>query len=514
MPPPPDSPPPIPPPVPVETHPNRTSSLKPPSHLRTLPDPTRLAPEDAYLSSAHLRGRAATASYDDSLRALSSNAAGLRPPPAFSDADRKEARKRRGASRRRRRKGAWKKLLWVKQSYPDNYTDTETFLDHLQRNPRVRPYDFWPLVADSTVIVQHVCSVAIFVCCFVGIVKGRVSPVSVVCWGSVGTAVGWILWDSWVWREHHAETSRNAERATEGDDGSSSSSVSSSVHPSSSGPGPLSGPRPSPGQGHGQVHGLGLTMAPNESGELLRRRSTGFGGDTYGLADPGASLSQANGAPGGGGVHPGYLAQENDETAVFSSRNRQRLSTVKSAFLIYFSLLGLSPILKSLTKSTASDSIWAMSCWLLIMNIFSFDYGSGEGAGATKFPASLSTNAAVMASTVLASRLPSTTHVFSLMLFSIEVFGLFPIFRRQLRHFSWTGHVLLTLALVMVAGGAVGMTLRGGWTAAVVGSILGSILTAFAMGGCSWWLISLQKYKNVVTGPWDPARPIIRRQWD
>jgi phosphatidylinositol glycan class C protein len=149
------------------------------------------------------------------------------------------------------------------------------------------------------------------------------------------------------------------------------------------------------------------------------------------------------------------------------------------------------------------------------MNIFSFDYGSGEGAGATtKFPASLSTNAAVMASTVLASRLPSTTHVFSLMLFSMEVFGLFPIFRRQLRQKSWTGHVLLTLALVIVAGGAVGVTLSGGWAAAIIGSVLGSILTAFVMGGCSWWLISLQKYKNVVIGPWDPARPIIRRHWN
>lgn len=197
-----------------------------------------------------------------------------------------------------------------------------------------------------------------------------------------------------------------------------------------------------------------------------------------------------------------------------SPRNRRRLSTVKSAFLIYFALLGLSPILKSLTKSTASDSIWAMSCWLLFMNIFSFDYGSGEGAGATKFPASLSTNAAVMASTVLASRLPSTTHVFSLMLFSIEVFGLFPIFRRQLRHISWTGHVALTLTLVIVAGAAVGITMRGGWASAVLGSILGSLLTALTMGGCSWWLLSLQKYKNVVIGPWDPARPIIRRHWD
>ncbi|RAH84758.1 phosphatidylinositol N-acetylglucosaminyltransferase [Aspergillus japonicus CBS 114.51] len=393
-----DSPPPVPPPVPVDTHPNRSVGLK---EQRALPDPTRLAPEDAYYTSSLPRARPTSAHFDDSMRVLNPNAvAALRSPPAVPGAGggRKEVQKLRGSSRRRRRKGAWKKLLWVKQSYPDNYTDTETFLDHLQRNPRVRPYDFWPLVADSTVIVQHVCSVAIFVCCFVGIVQGRVSPVSVVCWGSVGTALGWIFWDSWILREH--------------------------------------------------------------------------------------------------------------------VESAQRLSTVKSAFLIYFSLLALSPILKSLTKSTASDSIWAMSCWLLIMNIFSFDYGSGEGAGATKFPASLSTNAAVMASTVLASRLPSTTHVFSLMLFSMEVFGLFPIFRRQLRHVSWTGHILLTLALVLVAGGAVGITLRGGWAAFVVGSILGSILTALTMGGCSWWLISLQKYKNVVTGPWDPARPIIRRHWD
>ncbi|PYH68852.1 phosphatidylinositol N-acetylglucosaminyltransferase [Aspergillus vadensis CBS 113365] len=501
----PDSPPPVPPPVPVETHPNRTVGVKPTAAQRALPDPNRLAPEDAYYTSSVPRARPTQTGYDDSLRVLNGNSgtaasvAALRPPPAVPGVG---SRKVRGTSRRRRRKGAWKKLLWVKQSYPDNYTDTETFLDHLQRNPRVRPYDFWPLVADSTVIVQHVSSVAIFVCCFVGIVQGRVSPVSVVCWGSVGTALGWIFWDSWILREH-VENAQVAERSLEGDDGSSSSSMTSSVNPSGTS-------SRANGQKENQVHGLGLNMSQGESSELLRRHSTGYVSDAYGAQEPASPTpGPANGALGGGSG-----SQEPDYLSMFSSRNRQRLSTVKSAFLIYFALLGLSPILKSLTKSTASDSIWAMSCWLLIMNIFSFDYGSGEGAGATKFPASLSTNAAVMASTVLASRLPSTTHVFSLMLFSIEVFGLFPIFRRQLRHVSWTGHVLLTLALVGVAGGAVGITLRGGWMAAVVGSILGSILTALAMGGCSWWLISLQKYKNVVTGPWDPARPIIRRHWD
>ncbi|KAL4906811.1 hypothetical protein BDW74DRAFT_166946 [Aspergillus multicolor] len=506
----PDSPPPpVPPPVPVETHPNRTGGPKPPSgEHRALPDPTRLAPEDAYYSPSLLRSRPGSSNYEDPIRPLDGTAAtaasvaALRPPPAVPGAvARKDNRKLRTGARKKR-KGAWKKLLWVKQSYPDNYTDTETFLDHLQRNPRVRPYDFWPLVADSTVIVQHVCSVAIFVCCFVGIVQGRVSPVSVVCWGSVGTAFGWILWDWWAFTEH-AENRRAPEHAVDGDDGSSSSSTTSSVNPIN---------QRGSGQKENQVHGLGLSMAQNEPGPL-RRQSTGLSADFFTAQDPG---SPPPGSPSAGYTN-GNSTQPQPQSwqpQSFLSRNRQRLSTVKSAFLIYFSLLGLSPILKSLTKSTASDSIWAMSCWLLIMNIFSFDYGSGEGAGATKFPASLSTNAAVMASTVLASRLPSTTHVFSLMLFSIEVFGLFPIFRRQLRHISWTGHIFLTLALVMLAGGAVGITLRGGWMGAIVGSFLGSILTALTMGGCSWWLISLQKYKNVVSGPWDPARPIIRRHWD
>lgn len=348
-------------------------------------------------------------------------------------------------------------------------------------------------------IVQHVCSVVIFVCCFAGIVQDRVSPVSIVCWGSVGTAMGWILWDNWIWKEQ-TELSQTVNGAL-GDDGSSSSSMASAVNPSTTEPQPN-------GTKSSAVHGLGLTISGSESKDQLSSENLEVNGHLNGTADP---KSHPEESTTGSGI---AIGNPDPQPSLFSSRNQQRLATVKSAFLIYFSLLGLSPILKSLTKSTASDSIWAMSCWLLIMNIFSFDYGSGEGAGATKFPASLSTNAAVMASTVLASRLPSTTHVFSLMLFSMEVFGLFPIFRRQLRQKSWTGHVLLTLGLVIIAGGAVGVTLGSGWASAIIGSVLGSILTAFAMGGCSWWLISLQKYKNVVIGPWDPARPIIRRHWN
>lgn len=132
-----------------------------------------------------------------------------------------------------------------------------------------------------------------------------------------------------------------------------------------------------------------------------------------------------------------------------------------------------------------------------------------------RLPASISTNSAMMASAVLASRLPSTTHVFSLTLFSIEVYGLFPIFRRQLRARSSSGHLVLTISLVVLAWGGLFVTLTGGGRASfVAGAVLGSMFTFLCMGVCSWWLIGLQKYKNEIHGPWDPARPIIRRHWD
>lgn len=111
---------PIPPPIPVETHPNRAPGSRPPEHDR-IPDPDRLAPEDAYFATSLSRARSAPANYEESLRSLNGDGAGvatLRPPRGTLGADltRKDVRKLGAAGPRRRRKGAWKKLLWVKQS--------------------------------------------------------------------------------------------------------------------------------------------------------------------------------------------------------------------------------------------------------------------------------------------------------------------------------------------------------------------------------------------------------------
>ncbi|KAI9742049.1 MAG: hypothetical protein M1834_000439 [Cirrosporium novae-zelandiae] len=481
--------------------------VRPPLQHGTYPDPTRLAPEDALDAHSPPR-RTRTIEPLDTSRTdhshLQNGAGGLRVPSTSRG-------RKSGRSASRRRRAVWKKLLWVKQSYPDNYTDEETFLDHLQRNPRIQPYDFWPLVADSTVIVQHICSVAIFVSCFVGIYQERISPVSVVGWSNVATVLGWMIWDNWVSQEEKREERRRASVAfAENEDGLSTSSSNSNDNTLSKDP--------------AQANGLGLSLStPNfaTASRLSHSHSTSA-----------ASLysNSSFNSPTDHNLPP--IAYP--PASQLSSRTQQRLATAKSAVLIYSALLMLSPILKSLTRSTSSDSIWAMSTWLISINVFCFDYGGSNPPPSSsspyaqnldnirnkntgQFPASLSTNAALMASTVLASRLPSTTHVFSLTLFSIEVFGLFPVFRRHLRWRSWTLHLLLTILLILCAGGALGMVIAGpesGWKAALLGMVIGGLGTSLAMGGCSWWLIGLQKYKNVVIGPWDPARPVIRRKWD
>lgn len=307
------------------------------SRLAQVLDPSRLAPEDAiYAQSPPRRGRPPSP--------LGLGANGLKPRGGEA---RRKRNKERGRSSSRRRKGGWKKLLWVKQSYPDNYTDEYTFLDHLQRNPRLQPYEFWRLVADSTVIVQHVCSVIIFICCFTGIFQERVSPVTVVGWSSACTVLGWILWDFWVGLEERAQ--RMAEEAEasypEGEDGSSVSSATSASVPSK------------------DRDALGL---PYTNGSIAH-------------ASPGASAGV--GHPTGASTFASYshVPPYGDQASSLSPRNQQRIATVKSAILIYCALLGLSPILKSLTKSTTSDSIWAISAWLMGINVAFFDYGGGVG---------------------------------------------------------------------------------------------------------------------------------------
>ncbi|SCV03103.1 LAME_0H07734g1_1 [Lachancea meyersii CBS 8951] len=97
--------------------------------------------------------------------------------------------------------------------------------------------------------------------------------------------------------------------------------------------------------------------------------------------------------------------------------------SLKSPLIIIFSMLVLSPVLKSLSRTTSSDSIWTISCWLTLFYVASVSLQSQS---------IVSTNLLVANVAVLASRLSSTTDVFCFLLICIELNVLLPYFERSL----------------------------------------------------------------------------------
>lgn len=91
------------------------------------------------------------------------------------------------------------------------------------------------------------------------------------------------------------------------------------------------------------------------------------------------------------------------------------LLNTKSIIILVFSMLTLSPVLKSLSKTTASDSIWTLSFWLTLTYISSLSNGK------EKKTSNVSTNLLVAITSILASRLSTTNHVFCFLLICIQI---------------------------------------------------------------------------------------------
>ncbi|XP_010262785.1 PREDICTED: putative phosphatidylinositol N-acetylglucosaminyltransferase subunit C [Nelumbo nucifera] len=164
----------------------------------------------------------------------------------------------------------------------------------------------------------------------------------------------------------------------------------------------------------------------------------------------------------------------------------------------------LAPIYHTLTRSISSDSIWALTVSLLMVHLFLHDYSGStiRPPGALKNPtltSNISLNASIVASVLIASRLPSRLHVFAIMLFSLQVFLFAPLVMYCIKKYSFGLHLcfsslLMTVTLVLV------FTLHRPLFALLLG------LLVFVTVVCPFWLIRLQEYKFEINGPWDEAK--------
>ncbi|GAA5820138.1 hypothetical protein JCM3770_005387 [Rhodotorula araucariae] len=176
----------------------------------------------------------------------------------------------------------------------------------------------------------------------------------------------------------------------------------------------------------------------------------------------------------------------------------------------------LSPALKTLTRTTTSDSIWALSGSLFAVNAFLGDYraipltasfrwsapSAYEGmARRAPLPSTISLTAALSGSTVLASRLDSNSAVFSLLLFATLWFGPFPLLRSSL---PLRPTLALTTGLAAAALVALRSTGTRGATPFAALTLFGTSVVAPLVRG---WLVI--RYKDRLSGPWDAAVPKV-----
>ncbi|EPQ31341.1 uncharacterized protein PFL1_01525 [Pseudozyma flocculosa PF-1] len=355
----------------------------------------------------------------------------------------------------------WQKVLWRPQPYPDNYV-APSFLDQLRTNTSIRLPTLVELVLSSLPISQQFLTTMLFVSAFIHLYSGLVTAPSLLV---VSLSASMLAWTTVRVRDRVESSLQRWHRT-------------SSAEPS--------GPRRT---------------------RLQRRRR---------------------------------------------QQGRRDTNPVLGLVILGFVLLSLSPVLKTLTEATTSDSIWALSTLLFSLHLVLADYrlplpppsppctralteagDGGGGAGTEGFTSgpprtlasTLSLNAAVCGSVVLASRLRSDEEVFALVLFAGILFGLGPIWQKRLLSPVKPS----TCATTATAGATTTTTTRRRTATLVVYTLLlyatvmasllpldtrapaafTSLAVAFVSGLCPAWMRWAQRWKMEIKGPWDPAVPVL-----
>lgn len=156
----------------------------------------------------------------------------------------------------------------------------------------------------------------------------------------------------------------------------------------------------------------------------------------------------------------------------------------------------LAPVFQTLTRSISSDSIWALTVSLLVVHLFCHNYTSSSGQALS---GNVSMNAAIVASVLIASRLPSVEYVFALMLFSLEFFLLFPLVTQCVRQRSVNVHLGFSCSLIAFTMALIFPLSR-------LAFVLFVTVIVFITLVCPYWLIRIQEYKFEINGPWDEAK--------
>lgn len=91
-------------------------------------------------------------------------------------------------------KRPWRKVLYEKQPYSDNYTDKKMFLRDLKKNIDFREITFLEAISGAILFVQEFCTVVTFVVIYFTIVNQWIDPTLILNWTSFLTVLGFFYY--------------------------------------------------------------------------------------------------------------------------------------------------------------------------------------------------------------------------------------------------------------------------------------------------------------------------------
>lgn len=172
------------------------------------------------------------------------------------------------------------------------------------------------------------------------------------------------------------------------------------------------------------------------------------------------------------------------------------IGQLKTGIIFIISGFTVSPILKTLTETISTDTIYTMVTLMMIIHLIFFDYGVKVAIVSP----SLSINSAIFAGVCLASRLTSSYQAFALLTFATDIFVLSTVIRSKLRkNISIQVNYILTCLLTTISLILMVNLCSPIFTIIyVISLIMVNLILPYG-----FW--SLQSYKENIYGPWDEA---------
>ncbi|KNC84911.1 hypothetical protein SARC_02893 [Sphaeroforma arctica JP610] len=284
----------------------------------------------------------------------------------------------------------WQRVLYKKQPYPDNHTD-DTFLEHMRLNTHTQSYNYFEALHSTGSIGRHLSIITVYVSVFVYMMRKDVSAEELLAVVFVLAAVLYGLLS--YFRYGFADTKQypvaGADPIAMTGSGIENRTRSCELDAGERKPGPFNRSQHKPSEGNNS-RAVGNFDVDSQMQRNFGERDplqlhTAHEVSTRGSSSESRTTASCIENPFASTTYMSQYMADNTHHPVVTSIQPEYdlLASAKTFVLLLLLLLGVSPVLTTLTASVSTDSIYGMAAFMFMLNVVRTDYRV-HGSDSTK----------------------------------------------------------------------------------------------------------------------------------